>query len=562
MADIIPVVFCFDKRIILGASVAIKSLIDCAKEATTYDIRIFHSDLSLENQRNINKLVDCTRHSVAFHYINPEIFKGLPKSKGSWTEIVYYRLIIPEILKEYDKAIYSDVDVLFKDDLSELYNTDISDYQFGAVRAEKNTPNTVGHKYFEENKNDFIYWSGLMLLNCKKFREEKLFEKLIENAKRLYKELRFFDLDLLNITCDKIYPVDMKYCVMQSIYYHEDYDKRADYRYLKGIYSDEEIETSKENTVIVHYGGKPGKPWRLVNPYGDYKTYICKLPKNLRVYTFRDIRKRFFSKDNLSISRVIKRIQKVLLGLYKDLHKYFILLPPGLNPLTDEANAWYSEERVIMHGFGRYNSQTYTNSKEALMKHIALGNKIYECDVTLTNDGIPVLSHDDINCDSESFKKRKKSYTRLTLAELVEIAKQNENLYFILDIKDGLYKKICLYLKEIADESVLKHFIIQAGTKKHFKIIKSIYDFKIHWNFSVDGNLNRLLCFCIKNGIHSCSVADKNIKNEKTLKYINKYNLKAYAYCVNDTARAHQLIKYGCNGIMTDDLVTLEANIV
>ena len=84
MANVIPVVFCFDKRIILGASIAIKSLLDCAKDDTTYDIRIFHDDLSLENQKNISKLTQNTRHNIAFHYINSEIFNKAPKSKGSW----------------------------------------------------------------------------------------------------------------------------------------------------------------------------------------------------------------------------------------------------------------------------------------------------------------------------------------------------------------------------------------------------------------------------------------------------------------------------------------------
>ena len=90
MPNIIPVVFCFDKRIILGASVAIKSMIDCAGENTCYDIRIFHSDLNLETQKALSLLVENTRHNIVFHYINPEMFKGCPKSKGSWTEIVYY----------------------------------------------------------------------------------------------------------------------------------------------------------------------------------------------------------------------------------------------------------------------------------------------------------------------------------------------------------------------------------------------------------------------------------------------------------------------------------------
>lgn len=296
MNNCVPVVFCFDSRIVLGASVSIKSLIDCAKETTTYDIRIFHSDLSLKTQKALTSLTDGTRHKIGFHYVNPILFKNAPRSKGSWTEIVYYRFLVPEILQEYDKAIYSDVDVLFKGDLSELYNEDISEYEFGAVKAENNSQNTICHKHFDDNKNEFIFWSGFMLFNCKKFREENIFDKLITNAKKYYDELKFFDLDLVNITCDNIFPIDLKYCIMQSIYYNEDYKKQAEYQYLKEIYTDELIENSKENTIIVHYGGKPGKPWRLKLPYKDYKKVVDELPKELKKYTFRDIRKKFFSK--------------------------------------------------------------------------------------------------------------------------------------------------------------------------------------------------------------------------------------------------------------------------
>ena len=48
MATVIPVVLCFDSRIILGAAVTIKSLLDTAKDTTYYDIRILHSDLRLK----------------------------------------------------------------------------------------------------------------------------------------------------------------------------------------------------------------------------------------------------------------------------------------------------------------------------------------------------------------------------------------------------------------------------------------------------------------------------------------------------------------------------------
>lgn len=296
MISVIPVVFCFDKRIILGASVAIKSLLDCAKESTTYDVRIFHSDLSLENQKNLSMLCENTRHNISFHYINPKLFSNAPNSKGSWSEIVYYRFLIPQILDEYEKAIYSDVDVLFKDDLSDLYNTDLEEFELGAVRAELNTPNSIGHKYFEENKKQYIYWSGLLIFNNKVFKENDVFSKLIHNATENFDRLKFFDLDLMNITCQKIKTLDFKYCVLQSIYYNEDLNASNDYGYLKNIYSDKELCESKSKPAIIHYAGNPGKPWRMRKPYGDYKVYLEKLPKALKFYTFRDVRKKLFSK--------------------------------------------------------------------------------------------------------------------------------------------------------------------------------------------------------------------------------------------------------------------------
>lgn len=296
MANVVPIVFCFDKRIILGASVSIKSLLDCADKDTVYDIRVFHSDLDLRNQKLLSSLVEGTRHNIAFNYINPAQFSNAPKSKGSWTEIVYYRFLVPSVLKEYDKVVYSDVDVLFKDDLFELYKTDIEDFELGAVRAEKNTPNTIGHKYFKENKKDYIFWSGLMLLNCKRFREEDIFSKLLKNAEIYYQELKFFDLDLVNITCQKIKPLEFKYCVLQGIYYPEDFSESIDYKYLKDIYTDKELTDAKINPAIIHYAGKPGKPWRMKRPYLDYGLVMNKLPKKLKQYTFRDIRKRLFSK--------------------------------------------------------------------------------------------------------------------------------------------------------------------------------------------------------------------------------------------------------------------------
>lgn len=297
MSNIIPVVFCFDKRIVLGASVAIKSLIDCAGENTCYDIRVFHSDLDIENQKNITKLTEGTRHNLAFHYINPEIFKGAPHNNKSWTELVYYRLLIPEIIKEYDKVIYADVDTLFKGDLAQVYDTDLTGYEMAAVPMELNDEKTIiGHNYFPENKNEKIYISSFLVMNCRLMRAENTVDKFFEVIKTFGNRLKFFDLDTMNIACDRFYPLSFQYGTFQSFMYNDDITKAREYEFLKTIYSDEELKYAKANTIMVHYAGKMGKPWRMKNPYPDYKEYMDKLPKELQQFTLRDLRKKLFNK--------------------------------------------------------------------------------------------------------------------------------------------------------------------------------------------------------------------------------------------------------------------------
>lgn len=291
----IPIVFTFDKRIILGAAAAIKSLINSASSETSYDIHILHDGIPEKFQNSFYKLTG-NKHNMTFHHISRRVFEGLKTNNKSWTEIVYYRMIIPEILDRYDKVIYSDVDVFFKEDLTELYNTNIEDYEWGGVRAEVNSQDSIGHKYFEENNNDYIFWSGLMLINCKRMREEKTFSKLLETALKFKDRLRFFDLDVLNITCNNILPLPLKYCVLESFYTALDFHLCEEYEFLKKVYSDNEIKHAIENPSIIHYAGKPGKPWRRKRMPDYYAEAVKELPMELVRYTFRDLRKKLFSK--------------------------------------------------------------------------------------------------------------------------------------------------------------------------------------------------------------------------------------------------------------------------
>ena len=298
--NVVPVVFTFDKRIVLGAAVTVKSLLDCALDTTAYDIYCYHPDIDDKTVAEFERMVAGIgggRHRITFQFIDKVRFANAPINKGgSWTEIVYYRLLIPELLPQYDKVLYADTDVLFKGDLAEVYATDMDGYDCAAVRMEPNNENLICHKYFPENKKEFVYISSFILFNCKKMRAEKFVDRVFDIIKTFSTRLKFFDLDTLNLACDRILDLPYRYGVFQSLYYNDDITKSSEYGFLKNAYSREELESEKAKCIMLHYAGKMGKPWRFKHPYPDYLECMNSIPKSLRRFTFRDWRKRFFSK--------------------------------------------------------------------------------------------------------------------------------------------------------------------------------------------------------------------------------------------------------------------------
>lgn len=291
----IPIVFTFDSRIILGAAAAIKSLLQSAGAETAYDIYVLHNGISKKYLEALSTLIK-PPHKITFKFVDKSLFKGVKKSGKSWTEIVYYRMFIPEALPHLDKAVYSDVDVFFKADLAEAFETNIDGYYWGGVKAEINSPEAVCHRHFPENKNEFIFWSGFMLINCKKCREEKFFEKCMKNAFAFRDRLEFFDLDVLNLSAGEIAPMPIKYCVLEALFEFEKLEDCRDWQYLKKVYSAEELDAARKNPAIIHYAGQLGKPWRRKNPPKYWADCANSLPKILQKYTLRDLRKKFFSK--------------------------------------------------------------------------------------------------------------------------------------------------------------------------------------------------------------------------------------------------------------------------
>ncbi|MDE4974070.1 glycosyltransferase, partial [Francisella tularensis] len=88
-------------------AVTIKSLIDHANPDTCYDIYVHHPNINKKSISTFNSMIEKTKPSISFHNVDESIFKDVPIDTRRGWRITFYRLLIPKLLPQYDKVIYS-----------------------------------------------------------------------------------------------------------------------------------------------------------------------------------------------------------------------------------------------------------------------------------------------------------------------------------------------------------------------------------------------------------------------------------------------------------------------
>ena len=112
-------------------------------------------------------------------------FLNCANEKAYCTPYTLLRLLADLVPNIPDKLLYLDIDIMVGKDISLLYNIDIEDYEYAAVREK------YGSKLI---RPDYIN-AGMLLLNMKKIKETKLLEKARELIKT--KKLIFADQDAI-----------------------------------------------------------------------------------------------------------------------------------------------------------------------------------------------------------------------------------------------------------------------------------------------------------------------------------------------------------------------------
>lgn len=296
----VPIVFAFDNRLAMPAAVCFYSLLVNAKPTTAYDIYILHRKGEQLDLSNVERVMSqFPQSTITLREVGGE-FDGSFEIRGITTP-AYYRLLIPKLIPEHDKVLYSDVDVIFRSDLSEIYNTDIAGYYFGGVNSMSHFDNDLVNYYTKKLRLDptGIIYSGNLLINSKELREaDDVMAHILEESKGKY---RFQDMDVINIACKgHIKYLSPSFCLTNYI---NKAVVEKDSR-LKDLWTEEELQNAMDKGII-HYNGQ--KPWKGYCPNFDiWWEYYRKSPVFDEKFYFDFYYSRLNELDQLTLLKRIK----------------------------------------------------------------------------------------------------------------------------------------------------------------------------------------------------------------------------------------------------------------
>lgn len=269
----IPMIFSTDEKYSVYLNVLLRSIAKFSSIDFKYEILIMDAGITSDTKAAIiDGMKDYNNFSIRYICVESylEKYKDIFITMAHFTVATYARFFIPEILSDYDKVLYLDVDLLVNSDVSELYNIDIEDYIVAAAvdacyaRQLYNDENEFV-KYTEETiglpAGVSEFNAGVLLINLEKWRNENLTQKCILKLQEIGTP-RVLDQCILNAVIPQNYIYNLP--VVWNYVWHAELDG-VDLLQIKSKNFYETVldyQKSLNDIKIVHYTSGV-KPWNI-----------------------------------------------------------------------------------------------------------------------------------------------------------------------------------------------------------------------------------------------------------------------------------------------------------
>jgi len=250
----IPVVIAFTSNYLIPAATLIHSVLRSSGASFEF-ICLIGEKIPDSHKKCLETL---SQGRAIFKYIESVTLPDNVFIDPKYTAAAEYRLMLPELLMDYDKVLYIDCDVIVRNDLALIFDgTELTNKLIGAVYERPG--------YFN---------SGFLLMNLAKMRKEKTSARLLEALKTDF--LEFPDQDVLNMVCGGAVLALPPYCNGIRTFWLPQFKND-----FLDLFSEGEYEEMLAHGNI-HYTG--GKPWTIYTVrFGDWWNEYFSLPKEIRV---------------------------------------------------------------------------------------------------------------------------------------------------------------------------------------------------------------------------------------------------------------------------------------
>lgn len=246
----IEIGLCADENFAMPCGVCITSIFENNK-ANKIRIHIITEGFSKESIHRFENTAAIYSQSIIIHKIDASVFDGMPITEV-YPRSIYFRLLFPKILQDsIAKLIYLDCDVIVRQDIREMWDTDVSDYGVGCIWDQKGED--IKHKNRIEITNIYLN-SGVLLMNLKWLRKYDFTYKCMKYISDYPNRCVNPDQDAINVVLKNNFLFIHPKYNMQQLYLLKKNDL-----YL-GCDKWSLIDEAINDPVIIHYTGI-FKPW-------------------------------------------------------------------------------------------------------------------------------------------------------------------------------------------------------------------------------------------------------------------------------------------------------------
>lgn len=220
--DKINLFFAVDDNYCPFLSTTLHSIFKNANRNYDYDVYVLNTGLKEESKQKVNQQISDQSKvmNIKINFVDvTERLKEISNklfTRDYFSQTTYFRLFIPNMFPELNKALYLDSDIIVNGDIAELYRTDLTGNLVGAIpdMVIQNIPILID--YVEKGlgiKAEKYYNAGILLMNLEEMRKSDFENEFIELLGK-YKFRVAQDQDYLNtITKDRVAYVDYSWNV-------------------------------------------------------------------------------------------------------------------------------------------------------------------------------------------------------------------------------------------------------------------------------------------------------------------------------------------------------------